>query len=111
MFRRRGKGESANGAVESDAPSEAQVDGGPSRQFQVLLDAKKLPPLELQAHEQIRQQRVAGRIALPAPLFEHARLHRFMREVFETVAYGKTSEPAAAARLIEEGNALLQRIK
>ena len=82
-----------------------------ARQFQVLLDAKKLPPLELQAHEQIRQQRIAGRIALPAPLFEHARLHRFMREVFETVAYAKTSNPDAAMRLIDEGNALLQRIK
>jgi oligogalacturonide transport system substrate-binding protein len=81
------------------------------RQFQVLLDAKKLPPLELQAHEQIRVQRAAGRIPLPAPLFEHARLHRFMREVFETVAYNKTTDTEAARRLVEEGNALLQRIK
>jgi oligogalacturonide transport system substrate-binding protein len=81
------------------------------RQFKVLLDAKKLPPLELQAHEQIRVQRAAGRIPLPAPLFEHARLHRFMREVFETVAYKKTTDLEAATRLIEEGNALLQRIK
>lgn len=81
------------------------------RQFKVLLDANKLPPLELQAHEQIRVQRAAGRIPLPAPLFEHARLHRFMREVFETVAYKKTSDTEAATRLIEEGNALLQRIK
>jgi oligogalacturonide transport system substrate-binding protein len=81
------------------------------RQFQVLLDANKLPPLELQAHEQIRVQRAAGRIALPAPLFEHARLHRFMREVFETVAYAKTTDAEAARRLIAEGQALLQRIK
>ena len=81
------------------------------RQFKVLLDAKKLPPLELQAHEQIRVQRATGRIPLPAPLFEHARLHRFMREVFETVAYAKTTDLEAATRLIDEGNALLQRIK
>jgi oligogalacturonide transport system substrate-binding protein len=81
------------------------------RQFKVLLEAKKLPPLELQAHEQIRVQRAAARIPLPAPLFEHARLHRFMREVFETVAYNKTTDAEAAKRLLEEGNALLQRIK
>ncbi|WP_428503550.1 ABC transporter substrate-binding protein [Roseateles sp.] len=80
-------------------------------QVEVLLAAKKLPPLELQAHEQIRQQRAAGQIALPAPLFEHARLHKFMREVFETIAYGKTGDEDAARRLITEGNALLQRIK
>ena len=48
---------------------------------------------------------------LPAPLFEHARFQKFMREVFETVAYRKTSDAEAAARLVKEGNALLQRIK
>ena len=52
-----------------------------------------------------------GRIDLPAPLFEHARLHKFMREVFETVAYNKSSAAEAAARLIKEGNALLKRIQ
>jgi oligogalacturonide transport system substrate-binding protein len=78
-------------------------------QFKAIL--KTLPPLELQAHEQIKAQKAAGRIDLPAPLFEHARLHRFMREVFETVAYGKTTDQEAATRLIDEGNALLKRIK
>jgi oligogalacturonide transport system substrate-binding protein len=78
-------------------------------QFNAIL--KTLPALELQAHEQVKAQKVAGRIALPAPLFEHARLHRFMREVFETVAYGKTTDQEAATRLIDEGNALLKRIK
>ena len=34
-----------------------------------------------------------------------------MREVFETVAYGKASATDAAARLIQEGNALLKRIQ
>jgi oligogalacturonide transport system substrate-binding protein len=35
---------------------------------------------------------------LPSPLFEHARLQKFMREVFETVAYGKAdaTSPRAA---------------
>lgn len=79
--------------------------------FDALLKAGKLPPLELQAFEQIQAQKKAGRISLPAPLFEHARLNKFMREVFETVAYRKTSDADAAARLVKEGNALLQRIK
>jgi oligogalacturonide transport system substrate-binding protein len=79
--------------------------------FEALLSAGKLPPLELQAFQQIQAQKTAGRIATPAPLFEHARLNKFMREVFETVAYGKSSDADAARRLVAEGNALLQRIK
>jgi len=51
-----------------------------------------------------------GRIPLPAPLFEHPRMHKFMREVFETVAYGKSDAPTAGRRLREGGQALLQRI-
>jgi len=82
-----------------------------ARQFEVLAQAHKLPAMELAAHEQIKAQREAGRVPVPAPLFEHARLHKFMREVFETVAYGKTSNEAAARRLVDEGNALLKRIK
>lgn len=79
--------------------------------FDALLAAGKLPPLELQAYRQIQAQKQAGRIARPAPLFEHARLNKFMREVFETVAYRKTDAASAAQRLVNEGNALLQRIK
>jgi oligogalacturonide transport system substrate-binding protein len=75
------------------------------------VSAGKLPPLELQAYQQIQVQRKAGRIPMPAPLFEHARLHKFMREVFETVAYGKTDAASAGRRLVAEGNALLHRIK
>jgi oligogalacturonide transport system substrate-binding protein len=70
-----------------------------------------LPPLELAAHDQIQAQRDLGRLRRPAPLFEHARFQKFMREVFETVAYGKTTDAEAARRLIDEGNALLQRIQ
>lgn len=81
---------------------------GPLKQ---LVASNKVPPLELQAHAQIKARREAGQIDLPAPLFEHARLHRFMREVFETVAYGKSTDAEAAHRLVSEGNALLQRIK
>ena len=77
----------------------------------VLQASGGLPPLELAAHDQIQAQRTAGRLRRPAPLFEHARFLKFMREVFETVAYRKTSAEAAAARLVDQGNALLQRIK
>ncbi|MES2959873.1 MAG: ABC transporter substrate-binding protein [Pseudomonadota bacterium] len=80
--------------------------------FEALMRSNGLPPLELKAHEQIqRQRRSALGIGLPNPLFEHARLHRFMREVFETVAYAKTTDAEAARRLVDEGNALLKRIK
>ncbi|MBI3369513.1 MAG: carbohydrate ABC transporter substrate-binding protein, partial [Burkholderiales bacterium] len=82
-----------------------------SAPFEMLLREKMMPPLELQAHEQIAVQRKAGAIDRPSPLLEHARMQKFLREVFETVAYGKTSDQAAATRLIEEGNALLRRIK
>jgi len=77
----------------------------------LLLREGKVPALELQAHAQIDQQRQAGAIATPSPLFEHARMQKFVREVFETVAYGKTSDEAAATRLIDEGNALLRRLR
>ncbi len=80
-------------------------------QLDVLVKGNRLPAMELAAHEQIKKQRVAGRVPVPSPLFEHARLHKFMREVFETVAYGKTTDQEAARRLVEEGNALLKRIK
>ncbi|OWQ93504.1 hypothetical protein CDN99_03280 [Roseateles aquatilis] len=79
--------------------------------FEQLKASGTLPPLEIAAHEQIRAQRESGRLKRPAPLFEHARLHKFMREVFETVAYDKTTDEAAARRLVSEGQALLQRIK
>ena len=48
---------------------------------------------------------------MPAPLFEHPRMLKFMREVFETVAYGKTDDLTAARRLLKDGAALLNRIR
>ena len=79
--------------------------------LQALLNSQQVPALELQAHQMIQKQKSAGRIDLPAPLFEHARLHKFMREVFETVAYKKSNDADAAVRLVAEGGALLKRIK
>lgn len=78
--------------------------------FAQLQATGAFPALELQAHAQIRVQRDAGRIPLPAPLFEHPRMHKFMREVFELVAYGKTSDADAAERLVTHGQALLKRL-
>ncbi|WP_119157372.1 ABC transporter substrate-binding protein [Caldimonas tepidiphila] len=80
-------------------------------QFHTLVKENRLAPLELRAFLQIKKQKEDGNIDLPSPLFENARFQKFMREVFETVAYGKTSEQDAARRLYEEGNALLNRIK
>jgi len=80
-------------------------------QFNVLVKENRIAPLELKAYQQIKQQKDAGKITLPSPLFENQRFNRFMREVFETVAYGKATEQEAATRLYEEGNALLNRIK
>ena len=57
-----------------------------------------------------QREREAGRLRRPAPLFEHARFLKFMREVFETIAYAKTTDQAAAQRLVREGNALLHRL-
>jgi oligogalacturonide transport system substrate-binding protein len=80
--------------------------------LQALMQAQGVPPLELAAHEQIQRQRLsAAGIAQPNALFEHARLHRFMREVFETVAYGKSTDAEAARRLHDEGGAMLRRIR
>ncbi|MES2946380.1 MAG: ABC transporter substrate-binding protein [Pseudomonadota bacterium] len=80
-------------------------------QFRVLAQNHALQGTELKAFLQIKKQKDAGLIDLPSPLFENARFNKFMRDVFETVAYGKTGDREAAKRLIEEGNALLQRIR
>jgi oligogalacturonide transport system substrate-binding protein len=77
----------------------------------LLVRERKIPPLELSAHQQILAQKQAGAIPLPSPLFEHARMQKFMREVFETIAYGKTTDVQAAHRLVDEGNSLLRRIR
>jgi oligogalacturonide transport system substrate-binding protein len=79
--------------------------------LKVLVDEKRIDALELKAWQQIRTAKEAGRITLPSPLFESPRVQKFMREVFEQVAYGKLTEQQAAARLLDEGNAMLARLK
>ncbi len=71
----------------------------------------QLPALEMKAHRQIDAQRRAGRITLPSMRFEDARFRRFLREIFELVAYRRLSATDAAQRLLDDGNALLKRIK
>jgi len=80
-------------------------------QFRALIRNDTLKGNDLKAYLQIKKLKDAGQIDLPSPLFENARFQKFMREVFETVAYNKVSEQEAAKRLFSEGNTLLQRIK
>lgn len=82
-----------------------------TRAFQTLQEAKQLQPLELKAYLQIKAARDAGLIEQPSPKFEDARFRKFLREVFERVSYGKLDAAQAAQRLLEDGNALLARIK
>lgn len=81
------------------------------QQFRALIRSDALKGNELKAYLQIKKLKDTGKIDLPSPLFENARFQKFMREVFETVAYNKATEQEAAKRLFTEGNALLQRIK
>ncbi|WP_119156545.1 ABC transporter substrate-binding protein [Caldimonas tepidiphila] len=80
-------------------------------QFRQLVAENRIGAVEMQAYEQIRQLREAGKVTQPSPLFEHARVNKFVRDVFEQVAYGKANEEQAAARLLGEGNLLLARVK
>ena len=83
---------------------------GARKAFAKVRGSGKVTPLELAAFEQIAAVRRSGRLSRPSPLFEHARMHRFMREIFERVAYRKVSDDEAAQRLIDQGQALVQRI-
>lgn len=76
----------------------------------VALANPKLLPLEKAAWQQIQSQRQAGQIPLPSPVFEDARMRKFLRDVFERVAYDKLTTAEAAERLQSHGNALLRRI-
>lgn len=83
----------------------------PQSSREALLQSTKIPELEWRAYLQIKAFRERGAVAVPSMLFEHARMQKFMREVFETVAYGKSSSKEAAQRLVRDGEALLRRIR
>lgn len=78
--------------------------------YRVLAEEKLIAPLELQGFSQVKAQRDAGRIELPSPRFEDARMRRFLREIFELVSYDRITDAEAATRLLDDGNALLARM-
>ncbi len=78
--------------------------------FQQLQKEDRLRPIELKAYARISTQQKAGAISLPAAQFEHPRVQKFMREVFEQIGYGKISADEAAKQLSEQGATILQRL-
>jgi oligogalacturonide transport system substrate-binding protein len=87
--------------------------GIPLAQSQVkeLFREGKIGPVEMQAYQQIKALREAGKITPPSPLFENARVAKLVRDTFDQVAYAKVSDDEAVKRLLDEGNATLQRVK
>jgi oligogalacturonide transport system substrate-binding protein len=83
---------------------------GAPRARDVVLERKLARPLELEAWQQIGTLRAAGRIERPSPAFEDARMRKFLRDVFERVAYGRIDDAEAASRLLQHGQALMARI-
>jgi oligogalacturonide transport system substrate-binding protein len=79
--------------------------------YRVLEDERLIAPLEHKGYLQVKAQRDAGRIDLPSPRFEDARMRRFLREVFELISYDRITDADAAQRLLVDGNALLARMK
>ncbi|MFT4174361.1 MAG: ABC transporter substrate-binding protein [Rhodocyclaceae bacterium] len=79
-------------------------------QYKTLVADKRITANEIKAFQLIKQQKDSGNITLPSPLYEHPRMQKLIREIFEQVAYGKISEQDASKRLQEEGSALLRRL-
>jgi oligogalacturonide transport system substrate-binding protein len=78
--------------------------------FQLLQKGDRLRPIELKAYARISTQQKSNAISLPATQFEHPRVQKFMREVFEQVGYGKIGVDEAAKQLAEQGATILQRL-
>jgi len=78
--------------------------------FQILSKEDKLKPIEMKAYARISTQQKANAITPPSPAFEHPRVQKFVREVFEQVGYGKISVDEAAKQLAEQGATILQRL-
>ncbi|MFT4173350.1 MAG: ABC transporter substrate-binding protein [Rhodocyclaceae bacterium] len=79
-------------------------------QYKVLTEGGLVTANEIKAFELIQKYKDSGQITLPSPLYEHPRMQRLIREVFEQVGYGKINDQQAAKRLREEGEALLRRL-
>ena len=78
--------------------------------YKQLLAENRLRPIEAKAYARISALASANAITPPAAVFEHPRVQKFMREVFEQVGYNKITVEEAAKRLAEDGNRLLGRI-
>ncbi len=78
--------------------------------FQILSKEDRLRPIEVRAYARISSAQKANTITPPAASFEHPRVQKFMREVFEQIGYGKISPEAAAKLLQDEGAIILQRL-
>ena len=70
----------------------------------------RLRPIEVKAYARISTQQKSNAITPPAPQFEHPRVQKFVREVFEAVGYGKMSADEAAKQLNEQGATILNRL-
>ena len=78
--------------------------------FQILSKEDKLRPIEVKAYARISTQQKANAITPPAASFEHPRMQKFVREVFEQIGYGKITVDDAAKQLAEQGSTILQRL-
>ncbi len=78
--------------------------------FQILSKEDRLKPIEVKAYARISTQQKANAITPPAAAFEHPRMQKFVREVFEQVGYGKITVDEAAKQLAEQGSTILQRL-
>ena len=78
--------------------------------FQILSKEDRLHPIEVKAYARISTQQKANAITPPAASFEHPRIQKFVREVFEQIGYGKITVDEAAKQLSEQGSTILQRL-
>jgi oligogalacturonide transport system substrate-binding protein len=78
--------------------------------FKQLLKEDRLRPLEVKAYARVSTLQRNNAITPPAAQFEHPRIQKFMREVFEQVGYGKIGADEAAKMLHEQGSTILQRL-
>ncbi|WP_162527468.1 ABC transporter substrate-binding protein [Casimicrobium huifangae] len=78
--------------------------------FQILQKEDRLRPIEVKAYARISTQQKSNAITPPAPQFEHPRVQKFVREVFEAVGYGKMTPDEAAKQLNEQGSTILNRL-
>ncbi len=75
--------------------------------MELVQKTSMLSDAEVQGYAQVKNAKIDN----PSPYFEHPRVQSFMREVFEAVAYGRIGDREAAEKLVNEGNAILRKVK